>query len=486
MPNLATTRDESARPRLSSGGTQVRAIEVVAISLLFLVPCFWQKRIQATDLSSHIYNAWLVSQVKQGQLPGLYVARQWNNVAFDLALEWLLVHLGVGMAQRVAVSAAVLIFAWGGIVLLTTIAGRNWWFTIPCMAMLSFGFIYHMGFFNFYLGMGLCLWYLAFFWRGSWKRRLLITPILLVAWLAHPLPVVWAVGLACYLALARMLDRFKRMWLLAGAVLALFVIRQVLMGRFVCSWSWSQAYFATGANQVLVFGPDYAFILAGVLFVWLVLLRRLIKERGLMQVVTGIPFQLWLLSAAAVFLLPNRIDFPGYGLPFSYVIDRLSLGAGIMLCAVLGFLPSKPHEKTALLLVTVAFFGLIFLDTWTLNRLEDGIDRAISQLPEGQRVLGYFPTRIHRMSPLLHGLDRACIGHCFSYANYEPSSRQFRLRAQPGNPYVFDEYRDSDAVQTGTYVVQPRDLPVYLVYLCGDQRDRVCSRGLQAGEVTGQ
>jgi len=30
---------------------------------------------------------------------------------------------------------------------------------------------------------------------------------------------------------------------------------------------------------------------------------------------------------------------------------------------------------------------------------------------------------------IAHSVDRACIGHCFSYSNYEPSSGQFRVRA---------------------------------------------------------
>jgi hypothetical protein len=55
-------------------------------SLLLLVPCFWQPRIQAGDLSSHLYNAWLAQLIERGQAPGLTLARQSNNVLFDLML----------------------------------------------------------------------------------------------------------------------------------------------------------------------------------------------------------------------------------------------------------------------------------------------------------------------------------------------------------------------------------------------------------------
>src|SRR5208282_5044364 len=80
------------RPRFSWGIT-------LPVSLLFLLPCFWQLRIQSIDLSSHIYNAWLASLVVQNQAPGLWIAHQSNNVLFDLMLTWLLPRCGAAAAQ---------------------------------------------------------------------------------------------------------------------------------------------------------------------------------------------------------------------------------------------------------------------------------------------------------------------------------------------------------------------------------------------------
>ena len=59
------------------------------VSLLLLIPCFWQSRIESIDLSSHIYNTWLASLIVQKQAPGLWIAHQWSNVLFDLMLAWL-------------------------------------------------------------------------------------------------------------------------------------------------------------------------------------------------------------------------------------------------------------------------------------------------------------------------------------------------------------------------------------------------------------
>ena len=65
-----------------------------------------------------------------------------------------------------------------------------------------------------------------------------------------------------------------------------------------------------------------------------------------------------------------------------------------------------------------------------------------------------------------HMIDRACIGYCFSYGNYEPSSGVFRVRSTPGNPYVLNDYEDAVNMEDGYYTVQPQDLPVYEVYEC--------------------
>ena len=42
---------------------------LVAISALVIVPCLWQPRIEAGDLPSHVYNAWLGHLITTGRLP---------------------------------------------------------------------------------------------------------------------------------------------------------------------------------------------------------------------------------------------------------------------------------------------------------------------------------------------------------------------------------------------------------------------------------
>jgi hypothetical protein len=52
----------------------------ILASILVLLPCYWQARIQAGDLSSHIYNSWLAQLAEAGKLPGLIVANQATNI----------------------------------------------------------------------------------------------------------------------------------------------------------------------------------------------------------------------------------------------------------------------------------------------------------------------------------------------------------------------------------------------------------------------
>ena len=64
-------------------------LRALLLSVVLLIPCFWQRRIQAGDLSSHIYNSWLAQQIELGKAPGLVIAPMSTNVMFDLMLGWL-------------------------------------------------------------------------------------------------------------------------------------------------------------------------------------------------------------------------------------------------------------------------------------------------------------------------------------------------------------------------------------------------------------
>src|SRR5207237_8120027 len=85
----------------------------VPISILVLVPVYWQPRVQAGDLSSHVYNAWLAQLIEAGRTEGLEIVRQSTNILFDLMLGALLRVVGAELAQRISVSIAALVHVGG-------------------------------------------------------------------------------------------------------------------------------------------------------------------------------------------------------------------------------------------------------------------------------------------------------------------------------------------------------------------------------------
>ena len=73
---------------------------ILAVSAAVLIPCFWHRRIEAGDLGSHVYNAWLAQLIQKGEAPGLYFSGQWNNILFDVTLLWLAkVHVEQNIVQ---------------------------------------------------------------------------------------------------------------------------------------------------------------------------------------------------------------------------------------------------------------------------------------------------------------------------------------------------------------------------------------------------
>src|SRR5438034_4466368 len=191
----------------------------VPVSILVLLPVYWQPRVQAGDLSSHIYNAWLAQLIEAGRTEGLEIVRQTTNILFDLMLGALLRVLGAELAQRISVSVAVLVFVWGSFRFVSVVAGRRPWHLLPCIAMLAYGWVFHMGFFNFYLSLGFCFWALSLAWNWEPRGVAWAVPLVALAYLAHALPVVWAAGLLVYQFFARRATPRVRVYITAGWLL---------------------------------------------------------------------------------------------------------------------------------------------------------------------------------------------------------------------------------------------------------------------------
>ena len=369
------------------------------------------------------------------------IAGQTTNILFDWMLGGLFQLAGPAAAQRIAVSLAVLVFIWGAFAFAAVVSGCPAWPILPCIAMLAYGWVFHMGFFNFYLSLGLGFWVLALLWEPNARRVAAAVPILAVAYLAHALPVAWVVGLAAYKIVAGLLSDKQRLYLIAGALLALVMASATIAKTMASNWSARQLALTTGLDQAWVFDSKYFALMMALLLFWIVLFFNIIRASDARQVVGGLPFQLCVLSAAAVFILPTSILIPGYRHALVYIAERMSLGVGICLCALLAGARPRRFERGAILAIAILFFVFLYRDEHALNSFEDRMQETVAALPAGQRVISAIDDPGLRVNALAHAIDRACIGHCYSYANYEPSTAQFRVRAERGSTWT-----DNDAL----------------------------------------
>lgn len=451
-----------------------------------LAPCFWQRRIQAGDLSSHIYNAWLAQLIEQGKASGLTLVRQTHNVLFDILLSALMRMFSPGPAQRIAVSAAVLVFFWGAFAFVWTASRHEApWAWTPCLAMLAYGWVFHMGLFNFYISLGLAFWALALAQR--WRDRSdpwrwpAVGMLLAVAYVAHPMPVVWALAVLVYTAVARAMAPRYRIVLAGGALAGLALLGALLKTVFHCQWAAGQALSFTGADQLWVFGERYLLLAAAVVGLWAFSFRRVLETRGLRRIAMDVRLHLCILTAACVVLVPNIVVLPGTRQPVSLLLARMSLAGAVLCCGLAASVPARKWLALGMAATAAVFFGFVYQDESALNRVEDRMERAVAQLPPGQRVVSALMDPNLREFSLLHVIDRACVSRCFSYANYEPSVGQFRVRSERENGIVVADFRDSWAMQVGGYVVKPRDLPLYRIDLCGNERRDLCAAPVAAG-----
>jgi hypothetical protein len=460
---------------------------VLGISVLVVLPCFWQLHIQAGDLSSHLYNAWLASRIQSGEVQSFELAPVWTNVLSDWILADAVPALGVVWAERVVAVPAVLLFFWGAFYLLNVATGRKPWIFCPLLAIFTYGLVFHLGFLNFYISTGLSLWLMGMFWGpGPVRRRtlLLAVPVAALALLAHVLPLFWAAAVIAYL---RSYAAVPKMWRPVAPGLALLALGalRALLERFPMRWSLDQiasldgVASLTAAEQAWLFDEKYLLVAAGLLFVFLLLLLDRLDRPGLLS---DACFQLWLLHCAAVAILPSAVQFPQYQHVLAYIPQRLSLFTGVaFLLMTRGLKPGRGAARSSGI-VAVFFFLFLFIDHQAFNAVESGVTRVVRTAPADQRVVAVIHDKGARVNALAHVADRACIGHCFSYANYEPATGQFRIRLREGNRINAASVALAQEIERGDHVVAAFEDPLYAVCGCGAGSGDLCLRTLHAGD----
>lgn len=468
------------------------AFAVAALSALLLVPCFWHRRIQAGDLGSHIYNAWLAQLVKRHEVTGLVVVRQWSNVLFDLLVLRVADLWGFVAAERITVSLVVLIFFWGSFSFIASVSARPPWMVTPFLFVVAYGYAFHMGFMNYYLSVGLAFLALASASRNgtaNWTAAVLLAALALVA---HPIGFAIFTGVAIYLAIRRMLPEPALLALLA-AMAALFYALRLYFGahpELAASWrceSWLQLF---GQDQMKVYGRHYE-ILSWLALGWGLLCAAAAAYDWLFRAkkpaaALRLAVELYAITVIGTACLPENFRTTLYAGWVGLLVSRLTLVTAVFGLLGLASLPLPRWSWRGALLLAAVFFGLLYRDTGKLDRMEANARALAKSMPFGTRIVAVANApEDWRVGFIYHSIDRACIGHCFSYANYEASSLQFRVRALPGNSVVTTSVDQSDDMSSGDYLVRKNDLPLLSIYQCDDADFTVlCALPLREGQKT--
>ncbi|HWG59747.1 MAG TPA: hypothetical protein VN661_11930 [Candidatus Acidoferrales bacterium] len=486
-PNTCEGDRQEAVLRPSLGFIRSHALRLSMISVALLVPCFWHREIEASDLGSHLYNAWLAQLIGHGQAPGLWIAHPWTNVVFDYALSVFAGVFGFHIAEKMAVSLAVLIFFWGMFAFAAAASRRAPWLLTPLLAIFAYGYTFHMGFFNYYFSIGLSFAGIAIFWRGTGRERWIALTLVAPMLLAHPLGVVWLAGACAWIALARSIRPCYHAFVMLGGIALLLAVHFWLPMHYAVLPRQKPFYWFNGSDQLLLFSTRYQIAqFAFLVFLVCALVADLALRRRESLRNYWIPFELYIVTTVAVLAVPSLIYFPHQIAPLSFLPGRLTSISAALLCCLLAVARPRRWHLAASIALAVFFFACVYRDAGAINRMESQADSLVRTVPHGSRVIGSISPHPDSRVFIQHILDRACIGHCFSYGNYEPGTRLFRVRAGPGNPFVLSNYSLALQTETGDYVVQPRDLPIWQIYQCDVSGIRLCIRPLTAGERNGR
>src|SRR5262249_28736330 len=158
---------------------------------------------------------------------------------------------------------------------------RRPWFLLPCLAMLTYGWVFHEGFFNFHLSLGLCLWAMAFLRKPGARSRIVGLALLILAYTAQPLPPLWAVAVTVYLSVAERLTSRQRLALFAAALVGVIGLNFWVRAHFTTEGSVPleahinyRAFGMIAIDQVWIFGVKYWLISLGLALLWGFLLLR--------------------------------------------------------------------------------------------------------------------------------------------------------------------------------------------------------------------
>jgi hypothetical protein len=355
--------------------------------------------------------------------------------------------------------------------------------------MVAYGWTFEMGFFNYYISLGLSFFALAILWRGTGWDYAIAIALLPFIYVAHPLGIIWLISAAAYIRVASFVPPRFQVFLVVVAAATLCLLRLYLAHHFIMAMEDEPFYLFNGGDQLILFGNRYKIVeaLCGIFIVLAIAIDVVTRrhERNFWHAYL-IPLQLYVIAQLAVFLLPDGLRPANQPAALALITERLTSLSAVLICCVLGAMLPRRWHLFALAGIAVIFFALLYRDTSVINRMEAQVEGLVKTLLPNQRVLATIRKPDESRVLVQHIVDRACIGHCFAYGNYEAASQVFRIRALPGNKYAMTDFEDVASMEAGDYQVQPEDLPAYQIYQCSEDWTKLCIRRLAAGELNDQ
>jgi hypothetical protein len=334
---------------------------------------------------------------------------------------------------------------------------------------------------------------MAILWKAQRRDWIAGAFIAMLALLAHPIGFLWMVGTLAYINVRVRVPGWWKLGLPVAAASAFTTVYWYTSHRPALSADWDRGpfYLYNGADQLALYGQRY-FYLAGAAFFFGVVCvaadlfsRR--RENSFWKPFE-LPFELYAVAFCATALLPENLRPSVNSGWIGLLSSRLTTISAILgLCIFASMKPRKWH-LAGFGLCAVAFFAFLYQDTGWLNQLEANGEKFVENLSAGTRVIVTVRAPEGSRIPFIgHVVERACIGHCFSYANYEPSSGEFRVHVKKGSPVVTSSTNDAEDMASGEYEVDETDLPIKQIWQCNDKDlTKLCIRDLAAGETNGR
>ncbi len=452
------------------------ALTILGIALLICLPFLTTPSPQLGDLHTHLYNAWLTNLLNSTE-PGsllkdcFFLVTPWTNTFLDRLLSFSLRFLLPHDAARLAAILTVSLFFWSTIVWQRQALGRWAIVSGPLILALAHGWLLQAGFLNFLLGLSAAFAFSASLSLTLIPRLLLCGTFIVLGFLAHAI----AFGLAiCLLQLHLYLAAkpLRVALLLSGAtVVSLLALRFVL----VKSGIGAADFFPFRSLGLAAFGGAGTFAAIMPIFLFASLISFLaIRRRATPGVFVS------LIALAAAFLIPEEISLPHLPRPMSFNGVRISTLTWIFLLMAAEECNPPRWLLAPSLAILLASLSLFHMDQTRLTQIHDGIRDAVHTLPPNSRVLLQTRRSGASVDGILHMIDSACIGHCYSLANYVPASNHFRIQRRDGCRLCLSAQRLVD-FENSRFVVGEEDLPAWSVYATGPSQFAVAP--LRFGEL---